>query len=77
MSGQLTVAFSWHFPLSVGFGGLILTLVTPYVPALPKLVAVLPPVSLSITVVIGSVATDGLGAFRLYAFLFSLFCSSS
>lgn len=75
--GKLTVTFPWHFPPSVGFGGLILILVTPYVPALPKLVAVLPPVSLSITVVIDSVATDGLGAFRLYAFLFSLFCSSS
>lgn len=47
------------------------------VPPLPKLAAVLPPVSLSITVVIGSVATDGLGAFRLHTFLFSLFCSSS
>lgn len=62
MFGKPTVALPWHFYLSVGLCSLshrgVLychVIVILYVPLLPRLVAMFPPVSLSITVVIGSV----------------------
>lgn len=77
MSGQTDSRIPLEFPPLWGLVVSYLNGHSLYAPPLPKLVAVLPSVSLAITVVIGSMAIDGSGVFRLYVFLFSLFCSSS